>query len=130
MRDSERTVGKENCLGKTLIDIAIGFRQCAQIEVVSGEVRGRLARGALDLGQPQARFDRTGDAGRNLVLQLKNVVERAIEAVGPDVSAGRRVDQLAGDAHPIAGFAHAAFEHVAHTQSSCATCFTSTGLPL
>jgi hypothetical protein len=28
----------------------------------------------------------------------------------------RRVDQLAGDAHAVAGLAHAAFEHVTHPQ--------------
>jgi hypothetical protein len=33
----------------------------------------------------------------DLVLQIENAVERAVEAVGPDVSAGRRVDQLAGN---------------------------------
>ena len=27
-----------------------------------------------------------------------------------------RVDQLSGDAHPIAGFANAPFEHVAHAE--------------
>jgi len=34
----------------------------------------------------------------------------------PDVSAGCRVDQLPGDAHAVAGFAHAAFKHVAHAE--------------
>ena len=29
---------------------------------------------------------------------------------------GRGVYQLTGDAHPVAGLAHAAFEHVAHAQ--------------
>ena len=65
---------------------------------------------------PQFWFDRAGHTGCDLVLQLKNVIERAVKAVSPDVSAGRRVDQLSGDAHPVAGFAHAAFEHVAHAQ--------------
>jgi len=65
---------------------------------------------------PQLWFDRAGDAGRDLILQLENVVERGVEAVGPDVSAGRRVDQLPADTHPVGGFAHAAFEHVAHAE--------------
>jgi hypothetical protein len=43
--------------------------------------------GALDVGLAQFWFDRAGDAGRDLVLQLENVVERAVEAFGPDVSA-------------------------------------------
>ena len=41
---------------------------------------------------------------------------RAVEAVGPEVRTGRRVDQLAGDAHPVAGLPDRAFEHVAHAQ--------------
>jgi hypothetical protein len=92
------------------------LRKRAQIEVVRGQVRGRLAAGALDLGLAQLGFDRTGDIGRDLILQLKNVVERAVEAVGPHVRAGRRVDQLPGDAHPLACFSYRAFEHVAYTQ--------------
>ena len=38
----------------------------------------------------------------DLVLQFEDVVERAVEAVGPEVRAGGGVDQLAGDAHPAA----------------------------
>src|SRR5207244_3814797 len=40
--------------------------------------------------------------------------ERTIEAVGPEMSAGFRIDQLPSDAHPAAAFAHRAFEHIAH----------------
>ena len=40
----------------------------------------------------------------------------AVEAVGPEMRAGRRIDELAGDPHPLARLAHAAFEHVAHAQ--------------
>src|SRR5262249_28301439 len=93
-----------------------GLRQGAQMEVVRGEVRGRLAAGALDLGLTQFWFDRAGDIGGDPILQIENVVERTVKAIGPDVCAGRRVDQLPGDAHPAAGFAHATFEHVAHAQ--------------
>ena len=60
--DCQRLPGEDDCLGKALIGIAIGLRQRAQIEVVSGEVRGPLAAGALDLGLAQLWFDRAGDA--------------------------------------------------------------------
>ena len=73
-------------------------------------------RPALDLGLAQLWFDRAGDARCHLVLQLENVVQRAVKTVGPDVRAGRRVNQLPSDTHPVAGFAHAAFEHIAHTE--------------
>jgi len=42
------------------------------------------------------------------------LVKVAEMGIGGD--AGCRVDQLPGDAHPVAGFAHATFEHVAHTE--------------
>ena len=59
------------------------------------------------------------------VLKLEDVVERAVEAVGPDVVAGDGVDQLPSDAHSVTGFSYRAFEHVAQPNSR-ATCFTST----
>jgi len=51
--DRQRLPGKDDCLGKTLFGKAIGLLQGAQIEVVRGEVRGRLAADALDLGLAQ-----------------------------------------------------------------------------
>ena len=55
-------------------------------------------------------------ASRDLVLQREDVVEIAVVALGPDVIAVDAVDQLGGDAHAAAGFAHAAFQHVADLQ--------------
>jgi hypothetical protein len=53
---------------------------------------------------------------RDLVLQFEDVVERAVEAVRPNMRSGRRIDQLACDAHTAHGFAHTAFEDVAHAE--------------
>ena len=53
----------------------------------SGE-SGELQYGAFDPGLPQLWFDRAGDAEGDLILQLENVIERAVKAVGPDVIAG------------------------------------------
>jgi hypothetical protein len=68
----QRLPGEDDCLGKALIGIAVGLRQCAQIQIISGEVRGRLAAGAFDLGLAQLWFDRAGDAAleRRPVLPL------------------------------------------------------------
>ena len=88
----------------------------AQIVVVGVEALGRLALGPLDLGLLEPRRDRADDARRHLVLQLEDVLELAVEPVGPEMRAGRGIDQLAGDAHPAAGLAHAALEHVAHAE--------------
>jgi hypothetical protein len=50
------------------------------------------------------------------VLQLKYVVERAVEAIGPDVCAAGGVDELPGNRHSIAGLTDAAFEDETNTQ--------------
>jgi hypothetical protein len=72
--------GEDDRFGKALFGVARGLGQRAQIEVVSGDVRGRLADGALDLGLAQLWLDRAGDAGRDLILQLENIVERTVGA--------------------------------------------------
>jgi hypothetical protein len=88
----------------------------AQEIVVGVEAFGRLALGPLDLGLFQLRCDRADHACGNLVLQVEDVSESAVEVVGPQVGAGRGVQELGGDAYPLGGLAHAAFHHVAHAQ--------------
>ena len=68
-----------------------------------------FARAQLDL---QGVNDPPGD----LVLDREDVAQFAIEAVGPKMSAGFRVDQLRGDPYPIAGAADAPFEHGADAE--------------
>ena len=50
-------------------------------------------------------LDGGDDADGDLVLQLEDVVERPVIALGPDVGAGLGLDQLGGDADPLAGLA-------------------------
>ena len=114
--DRERTLQQIDGLGDALVGVSVAQRQRAQIKVIGVEALGWLAGCALDLGLAQFRFDGTGDPTRHLVLQLEDVVEHTVKAVGPDMRAGRRVYQLAGDANPVAGFAQAAFEHIAHAE--------------
>ena len=64
----------------------------------------------------QVRLDRRRDAAGDLVLHGENVAELAVVSFGPVMAAGRRIDELRGDAQPVAGPAHAAFEHVAHAE--------------
>ena len=56
----------------------------------------------------QRRDDRRG----HLVLDGEDVLELAVVALGPDVPVGDRIDQLHGDADPVARLAHAALDHV------------------
>ena len=76
--------------------------------------RPSAGRRPADFSGLQRRFDDAGNARRDLVLKVEDIFERAIEAVGPEMRAGERVDQLRGDPHPIASLAHRAFEHIAH----------------
>ena len=73
-------------------------------------------RPARSISALQFGLDRAGDAGRDLVLQIEDIVERAVEAVGPEMTAAARVNQLPGDAYPVAGLPHRAFEDVADAQ--------------
>jgi hypothetical protein len=41
-----------------------------------------------------------------LVLKIKDIFERAVEVVGPEMRAVPRVDQLCGDAHAATCLAH------------------------
>jgi hypothetical protein len=55
----------------------------AQEVVVSIQALCRLSPRALDLGLLQPRLDGPNDARGDLVLKVKNVVQRAVEAIGP-----------------------------------------------
>jgi hypothetical protein len=69
---------------------------------------------------PYKRETQTPTARRHTfghsVLQIEDVVEPAIKAIGPQMRSSRRVDELASNAHSVSGLAHAAFEHIANTQ--------------
>ena len=50
------------------------------------------------------------------VLQAEDVLQVAVVAIGPHVTAGCGVDQLRIDPHAVAAAPHAAFEHVADVE--------------
>jgi hypothetical protein len=52
----------------------------------------------------------------HLVLDGKDVLERAVEVLGPSVSSSHGVDQLGRNAQAIAPAPYAALQHVAHAQ--------------
>src|SRR6516165_2718604 len=84
----------------------------------SFEIGCRPRCGSPHLGRLQCRLDDAGDADRDPVLQLEDVLQRAVETVGPQMRTGECIDQLAGDANPLAGFANRAFEDVANAELS------------
>ena len=68
-------------------------------EVPGVDALRRLAPHARRFGEQDLRADRADHPVGDLVLQLEDVRQLAIVAVGPQVIAGRRVDELSGDAH-------------------------------
>ena len=75
-------------------------RQRLQHQVPRIDALRRLAPHPRRLGDQDLRPDRTDDAVGDVVLQLEDVGQLAIVAVGPQVDAVRGIDQLSGDAHP------------------------------
>src|SRR6516164_3574219 len=90
--------------------------QGAKVEIVGVETVRTFALGALYFSLAQTGFYRADNAEGDLVLNRKNVVERAIVAFCPDMPTGYGIDQLSGQSEPVARLAQAAFEHVAHTE--------------
>src|SRR6516225_12390159 len=90
--------------------------QGAKVEIVGVETVRALTLGSLYLGLAQTGFDRANDAQGNLVLHRENVVERAIVALGPDMPAAPRLDQLCRQTDAVASLAQAAFEDIAHAE--------------
>src|SRR5262245_64348108 len=94
----------------------VGNRQRAQIVVVGIEVLSRLSLRTLDLVSPQPCSDRTGNADGHPILQIEDLGQRSLEAIGPEMRAGRGIDELSGNAQTVAPFANTAFEHIADSQ--------------
>src|SRR5206468_6760918 len=84
-----------------------------QIKVVRfGVRRAALLERPLFFRQ-ELELERTYDGFRNLILDRENVGQIAIVALGPQMIAGRTVDQLRSDAHATAGLAHTALKNMA-----------------
>src|SRR5262249_23245429 len=112
----QRSLQQGNGLAHALFSVFVKLRERAKVHIVSIEALGRLAGCSLDFGLAELRLDRADNATGDPILQLENVVERAVEAVGPDGRGGGRIGQLTGDAHAVAGSAYATFEHVAYAE--------------
>ena len=68
----------------------------------------------LGIDQPPAEV--VGQSRHHLILQLEEIGYVLLEAVGPKMRAGFRVDKLRVDAHAVLIALHRAFEHVADAE--------------
>ena len=57
-----------------------------------------------------------GQSRHDLILELEQVGDVFLEAVGPKMRAGARIDELGVDAHPVLVALHRAFQHIAHAE--------------
>src|SRR5215471_7549906 len=90
----------------------------AEVVIIGVEALCGLTLSTLDLRLLQLGPDRTYDARSHLVLQIEDILQRAIETVGPEMRPGGGVDELAGDTHLVCRLAHAPLEYVADAHPS------------
>src|SRR5262245_27353430 len=91
-------------------------RYPSQKIVVGIEALGRLMLRTLYLRLFKPWRDRPHDTCSHLVLQLKDILQRTVEAVCPEMRARGHIDQLCGDPQPVGRLAHATFKHIAYPQ--------------
>ena len=72
---------------------------------------------ALSLAGAEIERKRGDDLGRDVVLHGEDVGQVPVVPLGPQVSAGRRVDELRGDPDPGSRFPHAPLEDMAHAEA-------------
>ena len=114
--DGQGFVGQLAHVGKAIARHAVEPWQGAQIQVIGRDRARGLGPRLPDFFQADGRLDRADHAFGDLVLQLEDVADVALEAVGPDVASGDAIDQLPDDAQSSARLPDAAFEHVADAE--------------
>ena len=114
--DRDRLLEQPQSLENSIFRYRKDGRERAQVEVVGSEVIRWPRGGSAHLGRLQCRLNHAGDADRDPVLELEDVLQRAVEAVGPQMRAGQGIDQLRSDAHALARFAHRALQYITHPQ--------------
>ena len=75
-------------------------------------IGGDVARTHLQFAHAQRDAQRIGDGPCDVLLDGKDVVQLTVVGFRPQVVAIVSLDQLGGDAHPVASLAHAAFQHM------------------
>ena len=101
---------------ETLLGEAVLELQGAKIEVVSVQAGLRLLLRSRDLREMQRRLDRTRHTFSNAVLEVEDIAAVTVKAVGPDLRARGRIDELSGDAKAIATAPDTALQHIPHAE--------------
>src|SRR5215472_3816902 len=86
------------------------------MKIIDRQIGHRSFDRVTDLCRLQCRLDDASDADCDLILEVKNLFKRPVEAVGPQMRPVTRIDQLRRDAHSTSGFAHRALKNVADAE--------------
>ena len=126
--------GDERVRGRIIgVDRNRGFGQAASGNIAAAGQQHRLLAASqqelvgLDAGRPlanqpaafarcQVQLERVHDLSRELVLNVKDVGQLAVESICPDMSAGERIDQLRRHPDAVSRLSHAALEHIADAE--------------
>src|SRR5262249_20001826 len=111
----QNLLDQEDCLVAIVSRESLNMPMCPHDALPLAKLRRFLALYALNFCGDDPRRDGAHDALGNLVLNGKNVFERTVVTLRPDVLSAARVDQLRSDAYAIASLSYASFEHVANT---------------
>jgi hypothetical protein len=101
------------------LTVAEGQSVAAQYAFVGRQARWRPTPGVFGAGGVQASDERPHNRADDLVLYGEDGFLVAVEAFGPYMLAGRRVDQLSGNTDFLTGLAHATFDKEFYPKFSC-----------
>src|SRR5690348_11564844 len=82
-----------------------------QKQILGIEVGARLALAPFDFSQLNVGLDGRHDALGKPILEIEDVAHLAVESARPDMDPRRRIDELAGKAHPALAAPDAALDH-------------------
>ncbi len=95
-----------------LLPVAQVVLPALHVEIVGGHARGRSPGEARSLGGRELELKGGDDLLGDVRLHREDVFQLPLVGFGPEMAVGLGLDQLAGDAHPPVGPAHAAFQDV------------------
>ena len=99
-------------------------------KALARQVRGYTPMVCIIRGFSAASFGVAGPPPNAVSVPLLPDPQVTVVAVRPEMGTDSGLDQLAGHAHPVARFAHRAFEDVANAEFAALTCLISTARPL
>src|SRR5215472_15241455 len=90
----------------------------SEVKIVRSEIIGPSLRRAAIFCRLQRWFDHARNARCNVVLEVKDIANRAVEVFGPEMSVSGCVKQLRGNADTISSLANRALQHIQNPKFS------------